>query len=166
MVDPAAGTDWVQVGLQVLLGLGSVITAILGALFWRETRRQKQADATKTEAEAGKTEEETHEIANKAAQINEIREREREQWWQRQFGALREEFETERELSVARFQELNALERYLGALLRYVHNLVRRLRYHGEDVEDPPSPPNGTVDKADLPPPFPPSAPPREVDEP
>lgn len=138
-------TTWVQVGLQILLGASSIVTAILGALFWRETRKQKQADAHKTEAEAGHTEAETLEIANKAAQINEGREREREEWWQRQFGALRQEFETERELSMARFQELNALERYVGVLLRYIHALIRRLRVHGEEVDDPPDPPDGTL---------------------
>lgn len=133
-----------------LLAAGSFLTA--GGLIYlaRENKRLKQAEiekakkeAERTEKEVYRTEVETTEIAEKAASINETTIRERERWWQQQFGTLRDEFESERELSVQRFRQLNDLERYMDELMVYVRSLVRRLRALDEEVADPPTPPGG-----------------------
>ncbi|AXH46872.1 membrane protein [Mycobacterium phage Aminay] len=118
-----------QLIVNLLLASGTLATALLGVMSYRQNRRKGDADIEHSQAT-------TTEVVNRAAQINETREMEREKFWRSTLADT--ERRLEGELSNVR-AELANLKNGINKHVSWDFKAIRELRLLGSDIEDPPS---------------------------
>jgi hypothetical protein len=102
--------NWTDLLLAFFAALSPLAAAIGGMLFYRENKRKKGLDLVQQAINIEIDENTRNKLVQEAAQLNQVREEEREEWWSRQIQTLRDEIDAERRLSNRRFRRLNQLE--------------------------------------------------------
>lgn len=126
---------WSDLLLGFFAALGPLTASLL---YYRQTKAKKELDLSQQQVGI-KIDETTHnKLIQEAANINQEREERREKWWGDQIGLLRQEIESERQLSNRRFRRLNQLEDWATRHMAWDRKAWTIISENDPEFEQPP----------------------------